>query len=64
MRDAWERQERERQRRAWLEEKERLDATEREIKQADVTCGRFLHTFLASRGYHRHHRGEWRKRRG
>lgn len=48
---------------AWREERERLDAIERDLADYCAAVGDLMREQMRAAGYHQHARGEWRKRR-
>ena len=52
------------QRQAWDREQERLKVEDGLLENLDVVCGLATRTEFEAAGYHQHHGGEWRKRRG
>ena len=62
--DAKRRVERERKRQAWGSEKDEIQAAEAAVDCYSRGLERLTTALLVNAGYHRHHRGEWRKRRG
>ena len=44
-------------------ERDRLTAVDATVAAADRTIESLLRALLVASGYHRHHRGEWRRRR-
>ncbi|MCW5853453.1 MAG: hypothetical protein KIT87_25525 [Anaerolineae bacterium] len=61
--DAEAHQRRQAQRQADHEERQRLDALATSIAELDHAIEDLVHATLILAGYHRHHRGAWRKRR-
>jgi len=61
--DAQERAERLGNRAAWQAERERMEVTEDRIQRFSEGVTDLTGAVLMGAGYHRHHRGEWRKRR-
>ena len=61
--DAARRQERERERQKWREEKTRITEREGPLCALEQVCDALMKTTLETAGYHQH-RNEWRKRRG
>ena len=49
---------------AWNRERARLEAMDRAVAELDESAGSVVTVSLLLAGYHRHHRGNWRKRRG
>jgi hypothetical protein len=49
---------------AWKSEQEQALALDRALAGFDRACTLTLHAVLTAAGYHQHHRGEWRKKRG
>ena len=62
--DARERRRREEEAEAWREERERMEALEAPIEELCEAAELLSEAALYAAGYHRHNRGEWRKRRG
>ncbi len=62
--DALERRRREEEAEAWREERERMEALEAPIEELCEAAEVLSQAALYAAGYHRHNRGEWRKRRG
>jgi|SRR5215216_3844403 len=62
--DALERLQCEEEAKAWKEERERMEALEAPIEELCEASEVFAQAALYAAGYHRHNRGEWRKRRG
>src|SRR5262245_48399800 len=62
--EAEERQEREEARQQERAERERLDDLERALIDVAARGRALAHEALTAAGFHQHHRGEWRKRRG
>jgi len=62
--DARERRRREEEAEAWREERERMEALEAPIEELCEAAELLSEAALYAAGYHRHKRGEWRKRRG
>ena len=62
--DACERRRREEEAEAWREERERMEALEAPIEELCEAAELLSQAALYAAGYHRHNRGEWRKRRG
>ncbi|HZC19255.1 MAG TPA: hypothetical protein VE225_06065 [Rubrobacteraceae bacterium] len=62
--DALERRLREEEAEAWREERERMEALEAPIAELCEAAQVLSEAALHTAGYHRHNRGEWRKRRG
>ena len=52
------------ERAAWRAIQHDHDATAALVAEADALAEDLARAALLSAGYHRHHRGEWRKRRG
>ena len=50
--------------RAWKHECARLDAADALVEQVSHHTDLLASAHLIISGYHRHHRGEWRRRRG
>ena len=50
-------------RRAWEAERSRLSEADGPVEGLSAACTAIAGTALQAAGYHRHHRGEWRKRR-
>ena len=50
--------------RAWQAEQERLEELEEPLEELDGVCDLLMKATLIGAGYHRHKRGEWRRRRG
>jgi hypothetical protein len=48
----------------WKRERERYEIAEKSLTDYYERVERIVEAVLADAGYHRHHRGEWRKRRG
>ena len=48
---------------AWQKEKERVDKLDEGVAQLDELADLVAHLALVHAGYHRHNKGEWRKRR-
>ncbi len=63
-RDAGERRERANLDAALRAERERLAPAEATLAALDAATEGMARTALVAHGYHRHHRGAWRKRRG
>ena len=61
--DALERQHREGEAEAWRAERERLEVLEAPVAKLCEITEALAHAALLACGYHRHNRGEWRKRR-
>lgn len=59
-----ERNQREGERDYWHGERERLEAKEQELAAFCQSVEETFRQTLDAAGYHRHHRGAWRKRRG
>lgn len=51
------------ERAAWQTERERMEDTEDRIQRFFESVTQLTGAALREAGYHRHHRGEWRKRR-
>jgi len=49
---------------AWSRERARLEALDRAVAELDESVGAVVSASLLLAGYHRHHRGNWRKTRG
>ncbi len=62
--DAEDREERAEQREQERAERDRLDDLEHELDGLAEQARALAHEALTTAGYHQHHRGEWRKRRG
>jgi hypothetical protein len=62
--DTRERRRREEEAEAWREERERMEALEAPIEELCEAAELLSEAALYAAGYHRHNRGEWRKRRG
>jgi hypothetical protein len=62
--DAADRREREAKRRERREEQARHEALEEQVKGVCEAAELWARIALLAAGYHRHERGEWRKRRG
>jgi hypothetical protein len=62
--DVEERRLREAEKVSWREERERLDALAAPIEELCEAAEVIARAALIASGYHRHNRGEWRKRRG
>jgi hypothetical protein len=63
-RDALDRRQREEEASAWRAECERLEALEEPVEELCEVADLLARATLLAAGYHQHHRGEWRKRRG
>jgi hypothetical protein len=50
--------------RAWQTEQGRLEELEEPLEELDGVCDLLMKATLIGAGYHRHKRGEWRRRRG
>jgi hypothetical protein len=61
--DTEERQRREEQARIWKEEQERMEALTAPVEELCEGVEILARATLLASGYHRHNRGEWRKRR-
>ena len=61
--DAEERRQREQEARAWKEEQERMEALTAPVEELCEGVEVLARATLLVSGYHRHNRGEWRKRR-
>ena len=61
--DAVRRAKRERQCQAWNAERNRLEALESTVDRFSAGVSALTTAVLVNAGFHRHHRGEWRKRR-
>lgn len=61
--DAEAQQQRQAQRQAEREERQRLDALDTHLIELHHAIEDLVHATLVLAGYHRHHRGAWRKRR-
>lgn len=61
--DAEERSEREVQMEAWRAEKAEIESREKDITGFSNQVETMARSALLSAGFHRHHRGEWRKKR-
>ena len=61
--DAEERRRREQEDAAWKEEQERVDAFTAPVEELCESVEILARAALLAAGYHRHNRGEWRKRR-
>ncbi len=59
--DALERRRREEEARAWREERDALDALDRETRELDGLAELLIHAALLAAGYRQHDRGEWRR---
>ena len=62
--DDLERHKREAESLAQREERSRLDAIDAQLARLDILADLIARALLVAAGYHRHHRGHWRKRRG
>ena len=49
--------------RPWIEKRERLEEVLAPVEELDETAEVLARAALITGGYHRHKRGEWRKRR-
>jgi len=61
--DAEERERREREAASWREEKRNLEALVAPLEELHHAVEVLVRAALIASGYHRHNRGEWRKRR-
>ncbi len=61
--DAEERMKREEEAAAWKEERERMEALMAPIEELCEGAEVLVRATLLAAGFHRHNRGEWRKRR-
>jgi hypothetical protein len=61
---AEERADRERDRRALAEEAKRLGELDARVTELDELTELVARAAMAAAGFHRHHRGEWRRKRG
>jgi hypothetical protein len=61
--DAQERRRREEEAAAWKEEQERMEALTAPVEELCEGVEVLARATLLASGYHRHNRGEWRKRR-
>jgi hypothetical protein len=62
--DAIGRESKEAEREAFRAEREELDALDAPFAELDDLAELVAHAALAAAGFRRHHRGEWRRRRG
>ncbi len=60
--DAEERRQREEQRQAWRDERERMETLEAPIEELGEASETLARATLVAAGYRQHNRGEWRKR--
>lgn len=61
--DAEEREQREAKAEKRRNERQRLQALDEQIAEIGECCEALAQAVLLANGYHRHHRGEWRKKR-
>ncbi len=61
--DALDRLRREEEARVWREERERLEALDRETRELNDLAELLAHAALLAAGYRQHERGEWRRPR-
>jgi hypothetical protein len=62
--DLIEREKREAERVARRRERDELQALDAPVEEMDQTAALFARVALIVAGFHQHHRGEWRKKRG
>ena len=62
--DARERAKRAAEAEAWRTERVEMAATDELVREFDALVSLLTRGTLIAAGYHRHHRGEWRRRRG
>jgi len=62
--DAEKRAKRDAKREAWNAEKRELDGIDGLLDRSSNGARELVRLTLVGAGYHRHHRGEWRRRRG
>ncbi len=61
--DTLDRRRREEEARVWREERERLEALDRETRELNDLAELLAHAALLAAGYRQHERGEWRRPR-
>ena len=61
--DRYLREQRRRERNALRDEMSEFSSLSRELQQLDLAYKTVVEIELKARGYHQHHRGQWRKRR-